>query len=317
MQTRKGATYFSAGDVILTDSTVTGCAVSGSGATDAGGGGIYATRYLTMKESTVTNSAAHSFGNAGTLGGGVNARHIDLDKSTLSNNYATGNGLYAGGGGAFLSGSYAHISNSTISGNESTGSGGGFYANVYGNAVVRIVNSTISSNRARGIGGLAGPTGMEIDNSTIAFNQAENGGIAVGGLYFPGVLTLRSSIIADDRNAEGPSDLGSVSATTVSGDHNLVTSVDSGITLPMNTIPSCPHLLPLTNNGGPTLTHALMHDSPNRRRQQSAKSHAGPNPRTSFARCRHGYRRDRVEWRPRRSYFHRRIRWLMRPVTIS
>ena len=255
----RGGCIFSAGHVILTDSTVTGCAVSGSGPTIPGGGGVYAAGYLTMKESSVSNSSVHSFGLATAWGGGIAAQHMDLADSTLAGNYATS--TYGSlGGGAYLIGSYAHISGSTIANNEATG-GGGFFASASGNAVIRIVNSTISGNRANKFAGLIGPAGLEIDNSTIAFNQ-EKFATGAGGIYAGGTLQLRSSIVADNRGPQGPSDLGGSSTAVVSGDHDLITSVGTGLTLMMNPVTSCPHLLPLANNGGPTLTHDLMQDSP-------------------------------------------------------
>ncbi|HVV97219.1 MAG TPA: choice-of-anchor Q domain-containing protein [Rhodanobacteraceae bacterium] len=45
------------------------------------------------------------------------------------------------------------------------------------------------------------------------------------------------------------------------GDHNLIVAA-AGVTLPSDTISADPLLGPLQDNGGPTLTHALLPGSP-------------------------------------------------------
>ena len=255
----KGGCISSIKHVILTDSTVTGCTLEATGTSTARGGGVYAGGYLTMKGSSVTNNTISSLASATAGGGGVAAQHIDLDRSTVASNTITANGA-AYGGGAWLLGSYAHILSSTIA-NNAAYFGGGLYAFAFGYADVKIENSTISGNRAIRLAGVVGPYGMHIDNTTIAFNM-EAQPTGAGGVYAGGTLTLNSSIIADNRGVNGRSDLGGSDFASFSGDHNLVTSVRFGLSPPMNTISSCPHLLPLTDNGGPTFTHDLMHDSP-------------------------------------------------------
>jgi len=47
---------------------------------------------------------------------------------------------------------------------------------------------------------------------------------------------------------------------SIVGSHNLIASAN--VAPPPDTITACPHLGPLADNGGPTLTHALLHDSP-------------------------------------------------------
>jgi hypothetical protein len=82
-------------------------------------------------------------------------------------------------------------------------------------------------------------------------------------LYSNGVtITLNSSIVADNINYfnGAQDDLDGLSGTTISGVDNLVTS--ASVTLPVGTLGSCPRLGPLADNGGATLTHALLHDSP-------------------------------------------------------
>jgi hypothetical protein len=58
----------------------------------------------------------------------------------------------------------------------------------------------------------------------------------------------------------GPSDLTKASATVITGAHNLIVAPFGNA--PIDTISACPLLEPLADNGGPTLTHALLHNSP-------------------------------------------------------
>jgi len=123
-----------------------------------------------------------------------------------------------------------------------------------------IINSTISDNKAsRGYSGLLSYGPLEVTNATIAFNTAGSD-FSVSGLYSLGNLTLKSSIIADNSNAIGPSDLGGNSGIVLTGAYNLITSS----TLPplVDTITACPQLQPLADTGGHIKTHALSHTSP-------------------------------------------------------
>lgn len=126
-----------------------------------------------------------------------------------------------------------------------------------------IINSTISGNVASNrFSGVYTQIPLTLSNSTIAFNQDRFGG---GALYTQAsTLTLQSSIIADNirGSASGsvPDDLYTGNSATITGANNLITS--SNHALPLDTITGCPRLGPLADNGGPTLTHALLHTSP-------------------------------------------------------
>ena len=48
----------------------------------------------------------------------------------------------------------------------------------------------------------------------------------------------------------------------VSGDHDLIGSADSNVVLPPGTLAGNPMLAPLADNGGSTMTHALLAGSP-------------------------------------------------------
>ena len=103
---------------------------------------------------------------------------------------------------------------------------------------------------------------MQISNSTIAFNVSDTGG---GGVALYSETPLRSTIIAGNLGAKGTGDVlllhpgGSVGSLT--GDHNFIG--DPGVAaVPADTIKGDPLLLPLSDNGGRTRTHALAAGSP-------------------------------------------------------
>jgi hypothetical protein len=71
-------------------------------------------------------------------------------------------------------------------------------------------------------------------------------------------LILESSIIAGNSGPDGEADLFVDVATTLTGSHNLVVSA-TGVSMPPV---DCPQLDLLSDNGGPTLTHAIPLTSP-------------------------------------------------------
>jgi hypothetical protein len=261
-----GACILSGGYVTLDHSTVQGCVAHGEGAY---GGGILADG-LTMYTSILSGNLAQ-----GTLldtltaayGGGAFAYlgTAVLFDSTVSGNRATRDpantqGSYDTGGGIFVDyGGYA--SRSTFQGNYTDGTGGG----IASHAGFNLIDTTLSGNTAQSKpgGGMFVRLGstMSIYNSTIADNVAPRG----GGIYIAGTptaVTMQSSIIATNVASSGGADIGAMSALAISGANNLVISAGPGITLPGDTLHTNPGLLPLTNNGGPTLTQSLATGSP-------------------------------------------------------
>ena len=110
---------------------------------------------------------------------------------------------------------------------------------------------------------------MQLFNSTIAFNSSAEGYTA--GLFSNANVLAQSSILAKNQNTtEGSSVNADLSATGLTGANNLVMSSDVapdgtmiGITdLGPIISQDDPELLPLADNGGPTMTHALSETSP-------------------------------------------------------
>jgi hypothetical protein len=250
--------------------TVTGSTLSGN--SSYSGSGIYNGGTLTVTGSTLSGNHADVLIGAG--GGIFNQGTLTVDNCTLSGNSA---GLF-GGGIANRYGTLT-VTGSTLSGNSSGGSGGGI-DNLYGTMMV--TGSTLSGNRAAENGGgiysaiFAGASRVILTNVTLTANRANTGGGSYhgGGLCVNGSLVpiLHNTLIAGNFNGAtgttrddvyGPLDPG--------GDYNLIgdgtgmTGLQSGVNgnlVGSVAAPIDPLLGPLQNNGGPTLTHALLAGSP-------------------------------------------------------
>ncbi len=232
----------------------------------ATGGGIRSTNTLSIYNSRVDGNASTASTSGGISFAGSN---LLISNSTLSNNNSFGNG-----GGINISATVsANIVNTTISGNVAGASSGGLFLN-RGN----ITNSTISGNTANGALATDGGGGIRIQSgvntvailsSTITNNTAPNSttGARSGIWHETGTLTLTNSIVAgnvaQDIQRDG-------TGVITSGGFNLIgenTSVTTEFPAesPSGTdyvgtdkAPVDAMLGPLADNGGPTLTHALL-----------------------------------------------------------
>jgi hypothetical protein len=272
------------------DATISGSTITGNSA-DEGGGGIWAEGVdLGISFTTISGNTTSDDG-----GGGIKA----LD--------------YSGQGGA--SSSTLTIRNSTISGNAAQFYGGGLYIRLAG--ATTIDNSTIANNTAAQAGAIyGGYGGITLNQVTISGNQATNAdnGTAVGGIQVAGQQAIGS--VSAQRGAgaqaKAPGErtvsraqggvhaaaVGTVDAkgvivsgnsgqdvgvyrgaVTLDSDHNVVGTVDSGVTVhnlgATQTNVTNPVLGPLQNNGGATQTMALLPGSP--------AINAGPQTVATFA----------------------------------
>jgi parallel beta-helix repeat protein/predicted outer membrane repeat protein len=259
--------------------TISGITILGNGTGTGQGAGIYhyGVGTLTVQNSVFSGNVSTSDGGAiynysGALviqsstfssnravrGGAIfmYSGALTIQSSTFSGNVATGDGgaIYLYSSGALT------MTDSTLSGNQAQ-NGGAIY--LYRAAASTITNSTISGNSASNRGGgiyLYGQT-LTINNSTLTGNTASSSG---GGIYLYGsTLNLFSTIIANNINGGAP-DIGVGETGTVNGTNSLVrgTSGFSFSTNVANITGQDPLLGPLANNGGPTLTHALLAGSP-------------------------------------------------------
>ena len=230
--------FFGGGTVTVTDSTIS--SNSTFGGISNGPGAIS----LTVANSTISDNSSLDNG-----GGIFSDSGVSIVNSTISGNAGTsGGGIYClGSQGEDLS-----IVNSTISGNSAGTSGGGIYGGV------SIVNSTISGNAGTSGGGIYNFLSLLVANSTISGNSAGSG----GGIYNDGddLVEISSTIL--NAGALGANIFNN--GGTVTSDGYNFSSDDGGgyLTGPGDQINTDPLLGPLQNNGGPTLTHALLPGSP-------------------------------------------------------
>ena len=248
------------------DVTIAKLTISGGNAGEEGGGGINNHENLTVNQSIVSDNSAK-------FGGGVLTN--DFAKITINNSTVNDNSAEFGGG-VRSSTSNTTINNSTISNNNSTKYDGGGISGVssadYVSSII-VNNSTISGNTAKGQGGGIGAFGIDlkVTNSTITDNTATNNrnfdeGNGSGVYAQFSISTFTSSIIAGNAN----NDFFASEGTTTSGGNNLIGNGDG--TVFINGIkqdlvgtadaPVSPQLEELKDNGGSTLTHALLPDSP-------------------------------------------------------
>jgi CSLREA domain-containing protein len=189
-------------------------------------------------------------------------------------------------GGMAISKGRLIITNSTISGNsKASGSGGGIYAKaqIRGGVGVYLTNSTVSGNSAAIGGGVyaeseQGPLSkalVHVVNSTVAFNTATQvgGGIAhVGYPDEPSYSDLVNTIVAQNTAPEAPDiSIDQNSGVRAAANSLIGDGTGNGITneggnlvgnMPPYTAPIDPLLGTLSQNGGPTATHALLAGSP-------------------------------------------------------
>ncbi len=227
-------------------------------------GGILNNGSLSLDHVTVTGNTLETEVDQFWQGGGGiyigEYGSLDLIDSTVADNQAgwSGGGIYA-----FFN-TTTNIIRSTISGNVSNDTGGAIRS--LGN--MTITNSTISSNTATGWhGGAIFMTDgdISINNSTIANNIAPDESpstIFIGGwgTFIP-TLTLSNTIISGNQWYVCEKFASPVTGNVVSLGHNLLQD-DSCSPVESDLIGLDPLLGPLADNGGPTLTHALLPVSP-------------------------------------------------------
>jgi hypothetical protein len=229
------------GTLTLTNSTVSGNSADGSTGSISNGG------TLTLINSTVSGNST-----GGSIGGISNSNDgtLTLINSTVSGNYTGGS---IGGISNSIGGTLTLI-NSTVSGNSAEVSAGGI-ANL---GTLTLINSTVSGNSARRDGGISNAGTLTIMASTISGNRADedNGGLSIYG----GSNNLKGSIVAGNTDSSGPSDC--VGTITSQGYNVIGDTAGCTITLQASDVEADPLLGGLTDNGGPTQTHAIPVDSP-------------------------------------------------------
>jgi len=241
-----------------------------------GGGASVRGGALVVKTTTVSNNIVEAGGTpTRTIGGGLSI--LSEGPKTISASTISGNSADRGGGlyayfSRYTAGEPLIIESTTIAGNHANKLGGGaFVFSLY--APEQISNSTISGNDSSGTmaGLFAGAASNELTGNTIVLNTSAKGTATydnnvyaeAAGLYIAGAATLRNTIVANNVATDtGASDLNKTSSSTIDGSHNLIRATLAGTTAPADTLTTDPLLGALADNGGPTLTHALLAGSP-------------------------------------------------------
>jgi hypothetical protein len=262
------------------------------------GGGIFNAATLALSECTIvsnsvaggqggpTGSGFAGFGGNGYGGGIANLSTLTLLRCMLLDNTASGgvggvatNGGSPGiggqgyGGGIYNSNVLTIVgctfgSNNATAGAGDGGPGGGNGGGIYNLTTMALTNCTLAGNVANGSsydfgGGIYDVgSGSTIWSSTLAGNRAAfGGGLEVGG----GTPTVGNTIIAGNISSGGAGSGPDISGSILSGDYNLIQdtsgSTISGITA-HNITGKDPLLGALQDNGGATLTRALLSGSP-------------------------------------------------------
>jgi len=277
----RGGGIYSEADLTLTD-----CAIRNNKATGvedgaqaklAEGGGLYALNAdLVIDGCLIQNNIAQ--------GGEVRS-------SSAPGGDARGGGIYQVSGGLT-------ISNSAIAGNAAYGGfgpygggnseGGGLhhYGGAFNGGVV-LINLTVSGNStsggnfnspgtglgdARGGGLYLSNSGASISNTTITLNSAAFGSFQAGGGIYntDGSIALQSTLVAGNTAGTEP-DIYRLSAVVSLGANLIgIAGAEGGIDFPLpssdqqgsSATPIEPLLDTLADNGGNTLTHALLAGSP-------------------------------------------------------
>ncbi len=239
----------------------------------SGGGLANVESVATLNQTTIRDNTAKV-----EYGGGIG--NVNGLVTLQNDSVVEGNSAILGGGGiANLEGAQMTVQDTAVWGNSSEQLGGGLYVvhgsnvtlnrvgvysntaelqgggGIYNNATLQLGNSTISGNSAPAGGGLAADMHGNITavNVTWAHNGAGLNIVQAGG-----VLSLQNSVLAmsgEDNCAIGGGGITSLGSNVAS---------DSSCTGLNHTSDQTadPLLGPLANNGGPTLTHALLAGSP-------------------------------------------------------
>ena len=288
-----GGGIYNAGTLTVNNSTLSG----NSAGADYGGGGIYNSNSgtLTVNNSTLSGNSAGAgggirsrdygmltvnnstlSGNSAAYGGGgiFNEGTLTVNNSTLSDNSATNDA----GGGIWNSGTLA-VNNSTLSGNSTTNNhGGGIYN---GGGTLTVNNSTLSGNStAYDGGGIYNSGTLAVNNSTLSVNSATNNG---GGIFNNGTLTVKHSLVSGNTAVSSGNEIHHSGGTVTANDFNLfghngetnaqafsgftpssppvgsdINATQNGTNVALGSILNTT----LFDNGGPTMTHALVSGGP-------------------------------------------------------
>lgn len=268
--TLQNGTSVTGGGILLEEATLNldhvivknNLAQNASGSTRGGGienvGGTLSLNFSYVRNNASICSSCPSYG------GGID--NINNSLLVIENSYIMDNEAGQIGGGIFNTGTLL-VFNSLFWLNQAASQGGALYTN---QGAATLVNTTISQNGAGNFGGgiYLQMGAVNIFNNTIVNNDADNNDDGVGShggvAVVTGSLTMYNTILANNYGANGASD-DCGNSVIHSGGYNLIRTHtncpiygdSTGNLYGIN-----PQLDALAGNGGPTLTHALLANSP-------------------------------------------------------
>ena len=254
--------------VITNDTPANDLSINGPGARKIAVSGNDASRVFLITSGTAAIIGRLSVSNGRTQvdgsGGGIfNTGTLELTNSTVSGNQADN------GGGIFNGGTLT-LNRSTVRGNQAI-TGGGIYSSTHPLTTTQkttVTNSTISGNTASTKGGGIYNCCIltAIEHSTITNNTAPFA--SGGGVASRGITTARTEVLATIISANPGTDVDFVDGETNSFSSKGFNLIGDGTAMAAFNQPgdqsdvANPGLGSLANNGGPTLTHALLPGSP-------------------------------------------------------
>ena len=249
-----GMSVWDGATVTITDSELTLNHATGDGGAISSG------------DSTVTVDNTVFDTNTGVQGGAINYSSTSGLALTITESRFTGNGATDDGGGIYMNRGLLVVDRSLFTLNVAANNGGGV-AHDYTEAatdLVRVSNTTFYDNEATTGSGCGAYADGFFINTTFSGNSAGDDGGGLARNVFS-TVNAANSIFAD--NAAG--DVGPDCYGMWSEGHNLVKSDPGGSCILAgdttgNLVGADPDLLPLDDNGGPTMTMAIPLGSPAR-----------------------------------------------------
>ncbi len=282
----RGAGIFSTGTLTVRATAIQNNAIGSDLLSGQYGGGIYNAGTMTVEDSLVRDNYVDADYFA--RGGGIaNHGQLAVVACVVSGNRVLSSEHTAEGGGIYNhAGADLTVIDSTVMSNIVEGdfyaSGGGIFnyhgaASIYSSAILDnevrywafpgtgidnwggfllLVNSTVHGNDGE-YGGAVHSTGLTIvSHSTISSNTSSSASGFPGGIVVTeGEFYMRNTIVAGNN--------GDIRGSLAASDHNLIGHSNGGSGYGPNDILDVdPMLGPLTDNGGPTPTMALLPGSP-------------------------------------------------------
>ena len=266
-----GGAIFNDGALVVRRSTFTGNYASGGDPGGNGNGGaIYNEGTLWLENSTLANNGAggatgvkgldagsydgNPAGDPGGPGGnGAGSALFNAGTATAINTTFAGNTAWGGQGGLGGNGGtiWAYGGNGGQGGN-----GGNAWGTIYdASGLLHLVNCSLANNSGYGgwggMGGQGGPAPLGGPSGSPGWFGSN--GTGTGGIKSSGSLLINTVLSANYSNFNG---------SITDGGHNLSSDASCVLTGVGSMNNTDPELGPLADNGGPTLTMALLPGSP-------------------------------------------------------